>query len=241
MAYFTLELQDSVYVLTMINGDKGNVMDDAWLDELTVHLDAIEADPAANRALVLASNHEKAWSNGIDLDYIRSKGMAYLFDHFVPRLDGFLGRIAWLNLPTVACISGNAYGGGALIASACDFRTMRADRGRICFPEIDLKLGLSPAMVECVNTLPNEQARWEMVMTGRALGGVFNLPGLVMVLHGGDGNGWGQMCHFRRSYAASCCGHSSDSAMHHMVKAIRVSSTRQARGVASKGRSRRAP
>ena len=76
MAYFTLELQDSVYVLTMINGDKGNVMDDAWLDELTVHLDAIEADPAANRALVLASNHEKAWSNGIDLDYIRSKGMA---------------------------------------------------------------------------------------------------------------------------------------------------------------------
>ena len=60
MAYFTLELQDSVYVLTMINGDKGNVMDDAWLDELTVHLDAIEADPAANRALVLASNHEKA-------------------------------------------------------------------------------------------------------------------------------------------------------------------------------------
>ena len=171
MAYFTLELQDSVYVLTMINGDKGNVMDDAWLDELTVHLDAIEADPAANRALVLASNHEKAWSNGIDLDYIRSKGMAYLFDHFVPRLDGFLGRIAWLNLPTVACISGNACGGGALIASACDFRTMRADRGRICFPEIDLKLGLSPAMVECVNTLPNEQARWEMVMTGRALGG----------------------------------------------------------------------
>ena len=48
----------------------------------------------------------------------------------------------------MVCISGdNAYGGGALIASACDFRTMRADRGRICFPEIDLKLGLSPAMV----------------------------------------------------------------------------------------------
>ena len=42
--------RQSVYVLTMINGDKGNVMDDAWLDELTVHLDAIEADPAANRA-----------------------------------------------------------------------------------------------------------------------------------------------------------------------------------------------
>ena len=37
MAYFTLELQDSVYVLTMINGDKGNVMDDAWLDELTLN------------------------------------------------------------------------------------------------------------------------------------------------------------------------------------------------------------
>lgn len=171
MAYFTLDLQDTVYLLTMINGENGNMLDDAVLDELAQHLDTIEADPAANRALVLASNHEKAWSNGINLDYIRSKGMPYLFEHFVPRLDGFLARIAWLNLPTVACISGNAYGGGALMASVCDFRTMRADRGRICFPEIDLKLGLSPVMVECVNTLPNEQARWEMVMTGRALGG----------------------------------------------------------------------
>ena len=75
MAYFTLDLQDTVYLLTMFYGENGNMLDDAELDELAQHLDTIEADPAANRALVLASNHDKAWSNGINLGYIRSRGM----------------------------------------------------------------------------------------------------------------------------------------------------------------------
>ena len=49
----------------------------------------------------------------------------------------------------------HAYAGGALIASACDFRTMRADRGRFCFPEVDIKIPFTPIMTEIVRLLPN--------------------------------------------------------------------------------------
>lgn len=171
MSYFTLEKRESVYVLTMVNGGVGNALDDDMLDEMNAHLDTIESDPAPHLALVIASDDPKFFSNGINLDFIRSKGMDYLFASFVPRLDTLLARLAWLNVPTIAAINGHAYGGGALMAAACDFRVMRADRGRLCFPEIDLKLSLSPVMVECLNNLPNEKVRWEMAMTGRALGG----------------------------------------------------------------------
>lgn len=35
---------------------------------------------------------------------------------------------------------------------------MHSYRTRLCFPEIDLKLSLSPVMVECLNNLPNEKS-----------------------------------------------------------------------------------
>ncbi len=171
MTYFTLEKRDSVYLLTMVNSGVANALDDDMLEEMHRHLDTIESDPAPHLALVITSADPKFFSNGINLDFIRSRGMDYLFASFVPRLDALLARLAWLNVPTLAAINGHAYGGGALMAAACDFRFMRADRGRICFPEVDLKLSLSDVMVECLGNLPNEKVRWEMAVTGLALGG----------------------------------------------------------------------
>lgn len=170
MPYVTLEKQDAVYVMTMVNGERANTLTDAVLDEFNAHLDTIEAD-SSNAALVLASSDPKFFSNGIDLEYIKSKGMEYLFSTFGPRVDQLLMRLALLNLPTIACISGHTYGGGALIASCFDFRTMRADRGYFCFPEVDIKLPFTPAMQAAVNLLPNEHARQELALTGRPIGG----------------------------------------------------------------------
>ena len=120
---------------------------------------------------MITSEDPKFFSNGIDLEYIKSKGMEYLFSHFGARLDQLLMRVALINFPTIACVTGHAYGGGALLASACDFRTMRADRGFFCFPEVDIKLAFTPAMLASVNLLRNEQLRFEMALTGRPVGG----------------------------------------------------------------------
>jgi len=165
-----LEKQENVYLLTLTNSERANTLTDAVLDEYHAALDEVEAGKD-NAALVIASADPKFFSNGIDLEYIQSKGMQYLFDTFGARLDQLLLRVALLNLPTVACVTGHAYGGGALLASACDFRTMRADRGFFCFPEVDIKLAFTPAMLASVNLLRNEQLRWEMALTGRPVGG----------------------------------------------------------------------
>lgn len=170
MSTMRLEKQENVYLLTLTNGERANTMTDAVLDEYHAALDEVEATQG-NTALVITSEDSKFFSNGIDLEYIKSKGMEYLFSHFGARLDQLLMRVALINVPTIACVNGHAYGGGALLASACDFRTMRADRGFFCFPEVDIKLAFTPAMLASVNLLRNEQLRFEMALTGRPVGG----------------------------------------------------------------------
>jgi enoyl-CoA hydratase/carnithine racemase len=162
--------QGSVFVLTLTNGQQANTLDDHALDLWHAALDQI-ADHAGNTALLITSNDPKFWCNGFNLDYIRSKGQPYLLQHLVPRLDQLLERLALLDAPTVACLTGHTYGGGALLAAACDFRLMRADRGWFCLPEIDLKLGLSPTMQRIAELLPNPQAVRELLLTGQPLGG----------------------------------------------------------------------
>jgi enoyl-CoA hydratase/carnithine racemase len=45
-------------------------------------------------------------------------------------------------LPTVAAVTGHAFGAGAFLALSCDWRVQDAARGWMCFPEVDLGLAL---------------------------------------------------------------------------------------------------
>jgi enoyl-CoA hydratase/carnithine racemase len=169
MAYLTLTREGLVWNLSLCNGE--NRLNDDMLAEFQAALDTIEHTEGKG-ALVITSSDPKFWSNGIDLNFVQEKGgMQYLVTEFAPRLDRLLLRLARFPLPVIACLSGHAYAGGALIAAACDFRTMRADRGRFCFPEVDIKIPFTPIMTEIVRLLPNPQVAWHMASTGIALGG----------------------------------------------------------------------
>ncbi|MFC4160501.1 enoyl-CoA hydratase/isomerase family protein [Chitinimonas lacunae] len=169
MAAIQLDRDGAVWTLTLANGE--NRLDDEVLTQWHAALDTVVAEPG-NGALVITSADPKFWSNGIDLKFIESSGgIPFLMQEFVPRVDRLLRRLALFELPTVAALGGHTYAGGALLASACDFRVMRSDRGWFCFPEIDLKLPLTETMVEVIRLLPNPQLGWEMAMTGRPVGG----------------------------------------------------------------------
>lgn len=169
MSYMHLSREGAVWNLTLTNGE--NRLNDDVIAEFQAALETIEA-AEGNGALVITSSDPKFWSNGIDLNFIQEKGgMSYLLNEFGPRLDALLLRLARFPLPTIACISGHAYAGGALIAATCDFRTMRADRGRFCFPEVDIKIPFTPIMTEVVRLLPNPAMAWHMASTGLAIGG----------------------------------------------------------------------
>ena len=48
---------------------------------------------------------------------------------------------------------------------------MREDRGWIRFPAVDVRITLTPIMHQIIELLPNEQARRDMLLTGRRVGG----------------------------------------------------------------------
>ena len=166
----TLDLikKGSIYLLTMINGKEQNALTLDVIHEYLAVFDEIEAS-TENAALVWTSSDPKFWCTGMNLTWVLENpdkletvrvGASIVF-----------ARAALLNLPTVACIGGHCYAGGALLAAACDYRFMRRDRGRICVPEVDVGVPFSGSMMEVFELFPNARVRKEMLLTGKAYGG----------------------------------------------------------------------
>ncbi|MDF2445312.1 MAG: enoyl-CoA hydratase [Moraxellaceae bacterium] len=170
MSFMKLEKRGAVYVLTLTNGEKDNTFNPDVLIEYHQMLDRIESYPD-NAALLITSDHPKTFCNGIDLPWLLTQSPEG-FQAFVAQLESLLLRVAVLNLPVIAALNGNCYAGGAILASACDFRFMREDRGRFCFSEVNIKIPFTPVMVDIIRLLPDPQALRDLALTGKAVGGL---------------------------------------------------------------------
>ena len=166
-----LQLVDDIHILTLTNADNGgdNRLTTKVIDEYFAALDIVEKYQG-NTALVLTCEHEKTFCTGINLDWLTQQNDAGRQQFFVA-FETLLCRLALLNAPTVACINGNAYAGGAILACATDYRLMRSDRGRFCFPEVNIKIPFSPATHDIAQLLPNKQALKDMMLMGTAYTG----------------------------------------------------------------------
>ena len=72
-------------------------------------------------------------------------------------------------MPTVAAINGHAFAGGAFLSFAHDFRFMRADRGWICLPEVDLGIPLGQVFLAFSRRVLPMHLLEEMEYTARRL------------------------------------------------------------------------
>ena len=169
MATMELTKEGAVYVLTLTNGAHGNTISEDVVNEYHDILDELEAS-TENAALILTSSDPKFWSNGVNLSWIIQQPPDY-FPKFVQILDELFLRFTLLNMPTVGCLTGHTYAGGALLASTLDFRLMRKDKGFFCFPEVDIKIPFSPLMYEILRLQFDFQSLNELLLTGRRLGG----------------------------------------------------------------------
>jgi len=164
-----LTKQGTVYVLTLINGANANTLTEDVVGEYHDILDELEAS-AENSALILTSSDPKFWCNGINLEWLLKQPHDY-FPKFVELLDELFLRFSLLPMPTVGCLTGHVYAGGAILATTLDFRLMREDRGFFCFPEVDIKILFSPVMYDILRLLPDHYALNELVLTGKRIGG----------------------------------------------------------------------
>ncbi|WP_054031481.1 enoyl-CoA hydratase/isomerase family protein [Desulfatitalea tepidiphila] len=144
---YAYRMDDNVAVLTMNNGE--NRFNLASIQAFGEVLDDIVDHSGAN-ALVVTSAHPKIWCNGIDLDWLLPEvqtGGETSMNRFLCNMYKLFKRLLTMPMPTVAAINGHAFAGGAFLAFSHDFRFMRADRGWISLPEVDLGMTLGPVFM----------------------------------------------------------------------------------------------
>ena len=161
----TLTHADGIAVLDL--GDDENRFSLAFLDAIDAHLDDVLASGATG---LVTTGTGKFYSNGLDLDWLMANGEQMQF--YVGRVHALFARILTLPLPTAAALNGHAFGAGAMLAIAHDYRAMRVDRGYFCFPEVDIHIPFTPGMAALIQAKLTPAAAVASMTTGRRFGGV---------------------------------------------------------------------
>ncbi|SUE28359.1 enoyl-CoA hydratase [Nocardia farcinica] len=160
----TLEFHDGIAVLDL--GDGENRFSPAFLEQVNAHLDTALSDGAL--ALVTTGGG-KFYSNGLDLDWVAAHGERMPW--YVEQVQALLARVLTFPLPSAAALPGHAFGAGAMLAMAHDYRVMRADRGYFCFPEVDIHIPFTPGMAALIQAKLTPAAAIASMTTGRRFGG----------------------------------------------------------------------
>lgn len=74
MATMSLDKQQSVYLLTLQNGDQQNALNKTVLEEYLEIFDEIESDQN-NASLIIRSDHTKTFCNGLDLAWLMQQSI----------------------------------------------------------------------------------------------------------------------------------------------------------------------
>lgn len=169
MPLFAVEKRDHVGVLTVTSGE--NRFNPEFIEGFLYHLTAVEADPTL-RTLIVRSGHEKIFSNGFDLEWLApamERGDTEALKQFFYDANRLLKRTLMSPLMTIAEINGHAFAGGAIWASAFDFRFMRTGRGFFCLPEVDIGIPFLPGMLAILKKAIPPPAFTELIFTGKRL------------------------------------------------------------------------
>ncbi len=140
------QMDEGVAIIYMDKGE--NLQDLDFANSLNAVLDEAVADQQT-RAIVLTSSDSKFFSNGIHVQWLGERFAAKEFQairDFCYGMDEVFKKLLLAPVPTIAAINGHAFGNGAIITCACDFRFMKSDRGFFCFPEVDLGIPFLPGM-----------------------------------------------------------------------------------------------
>ncbi|OBB96500.1 enoyl-CoA hydratase-related protein [Mycobacterium sp. 852002-40037_SCH5390672] len=160
----TLDYTDKIAIIRL--GEDENRFSPAFLDDIDAALDQAISDGA--QGLVTTAGG-KLYSNGLDLEWLSAHPDQGLW--YIGRVHRLLARMLTLPLPTAAAVVGHAFGAGAMLAIAHDFRVMRADRGYFCFPEVDIRIPFNPGMAALIQAKLTPRAAVASMTTGRRFGG----------------------------------------------------------------------
>ncbi|MFO7931406.1 MAG: enoyl-CoA hydratase/isomerase family protein [Thermodesulfobacteriota bacterium] len=167
MSIVYMEKNDSVAVVYMNNGE--NLQDLDFAVSMNTVLDEA-LDDNNTSAVVITGTDPKFFSNGINVGWLSERFAAEQFREikdFCYGMDGVFKRLLLAPVPTIAAINGHAFGNGAILSCACDFRFMKSDRGFFCFPEVDLGIPFLPGMDAFIEKAIPRPKLNELKLTGK--------------------------------------------------------------------------
>ncbi len=135
----SLQITDQIAVLDL--GSEENRFSDDWVTEVESLIDQAVAQQALGFVTIGSG---KFYSNGLDVD--ESADDIDLDPAYLRAVQAMYGKVLALPMPTVAAVNGHAFGAGALLSMAHDYRIMREDRGFFCFPEVQVGIVFPPGM-----------------------------------------------------------------------------------------------
>ncbi|MGB2693970.1 MAG: enoyl-CoA hydratase/isomerase family protein [Dehalococcoidia bacterium] len=163
-----LQREDGVFVLHMRDGE--NRLNRSFLDGVNGALDEVEA--SQGEAALVTTGEGRFYSTGLDLGWLATCGQAEI-EAFLADMHRLFARVLGFPVATVAAINGHAFAAGAMFSLAHDFRVMRSDKGFVCLPEIDLRMGqpLTPGMYALLGARLPRSTLHEALVTGKRYDG----------------------------------------------------------------------
>ena len=170
MTIIEWEKKESVAFIYMCNN--ANVHNLEFVIQMNQCFDEILKDNEIF-SIILTSSDEKNFSQGIDIKWFEQTSKDQDFNSinlFLQGINEIFIRILLMPVPVVAAINGHAFGNGAILSCACDFRFMTKDKGFFCFPEVDLDIPFSQSMIAFVRQAIPEYKFNAMILSGRRVG-----------------------------------------------------------------------
>ncbi len=167
MSIITWEKNDTVAVVQMNNGDNKQNLEFALA--MNGILDEVVTDLSVT-SMVITSSDMKNWSVGVDVNWVMEQLQVKAYKNitdFMYGMNQVFRKLLIFPFPTIAAINGHAFGNGAILSCACDFRFMRRDRGYFCFPEVDLGIPFLPGMAAFIQKAIPFYKYNELKLTGK--------------------------------------------------------------------------
>lgn len=160
--FSSADLGDGVRALTLSNPARKNALDAASLAQLRAAL----TEPLDVRCWLLRSAGEGPFSSGYDVEALTEIGEGRLPDE---ELGDVFDLLANHRAPSVALLTGAAYGAGCELACACDFR-VGDTRAAFCLPPAKLGIIYAPRGIQRIAAITGlSKAKW-LLFTGKKLG-----------------------------------------------------------------------
>ncbi len=167
MSQIHLAVTGRIAELRLDNPSKLNALTRGMLSMLEAHCAALEANPDVFGVIVSAEG-DRAFCTGADINDWSEFSPADFSRHWVRDGHRIFDRLARLSKPTVAAVSGHAFGGGLELAAACDIRVM-APGATLALPEAGVGIVPGWSGTQRLTRLLPEPVVKEMALFGRRI------------------------------------------------------------------------